>query len=264
MKERLISGIIIIAIVALVLYLGGIIFDIAISLLALASFYELMRAKKDKQIPNLMKIVSLVCMFLLMFINVDGHSFVLGLSFETLSLVFLLILAPTVFLTKYNYHVDDAFYLAAITIFLGTVFNLFITVYHESMLLFIFIIVISFATDTCAYASGKLIGKHTFTKISPTKTIEGCVFGSILGTIIATTYYSTFISNEISNIVVTVICIFVLTIINQIGDLFFSLIKRENKIKDFSNLIPGHGGILDRIDSIIFVLIALMFLIKFM
>jgi len=61
-----------------------------------------------------------------------------------------------------------------------------------------------------------------------------------------------------------VICILVLTIINQIGDLFFSLIKRENKIKDFSNLIPGHGGILDRIDSIIFVLIALMFLIRFM
>lgn len=264
MKERLISGIIIIAIVTLVLYLGGFVFDIGVSLLALASFYELMKAKKDVSIPNIMKFVSLLCMYLLMFMNVDGHSFVLGLSFETLSLVFLLLLAPTVFLTKHNYRVNDAFYLAATTIFLGTVFNLFLTVYHESSVLFLFIIVVSFATDTCAYAGGKLIGKHTFTKISPGKTIEGCIIGSVLGTIIATTYYSTFISFEPSNIVVTVICIFVLTIINQIGDLFFSLIKRENKIKDFSNLIPGHGGILDRIDSIIFVLIALMFLIKFM
>lgn len=264
MKERLISGIIIIAIVAAFIYIGGIFFDIGASILALGAFYELMRAKKDINIPNIMKAISLLCMFLLIFMNVDGHSFVLGLSFETLSLVFLLILAPTVFLTKYDYRVNDAFYLAATTIFLGTVFNLFITVYHESVLLFIFIIIVSFATDTCAYASGKLIGKHTFTKISPTKTIEGCVFGSVLGTIIAATYYSTFISNSLSNIVITVICIFILTIVNQIGDLFFSLIKRENKIKDFSNLIPGHGGILDRIDSIIFVLIALMFLIRFM
>ncbi len=264
MKERLISGIIIISVVTLVLYLGGIVFDIGVSLLALGAFYELMNAKREIKIPSLMKVISLLCMYLLMFVNVDGHSYMFGLNFETLSLVFLLILAPTVFLTKYNYHVNDAFYLAATTIFLGTVFNLFLTVYHESLLLFIFIIVLSFSTDTLAYCGGKLIGRHTFTKISPNKTIEGCVIGSLLGTIISTTYYSTFISYNPSNIVVVVICILVLTIINQIGDLFFSLIKRENKIKDFSNLIPGHGGILDRIDSIIFVLIALMFLIRFM
>ena len=264
MKERLISGIIIIAVVTLLLYLGGIVFDIGIGILALLSFYEFITAKKDVSIPPVMKIVALICMFLLIYLNVDGHSFVFGLNFETISVLFLLLLSPTVFLTKYKYKVSDAFYLTAITLFLGTVFNLFITLYHDSSLLFVFIILLSFTTDTFAYCGGKLIGKHTFTKISPNKTIEGCLIGSIIGTIIGTTYYSTIILDNPSNIVSIAVCIFLLTVIGQTGDLFFSLIKRENNIKDFSNLIPGHGGILDRIDSIIFILIAFVFIIKFM
>ena len=264
MKERLISGIIIIAIVTLILYLGGIVYDIAIGLLAILAFYELMTSKKDVSIPNIMKIFALICMLALIYINVDGHTFVFGLNYETISLLFLLILGPTVFLTRYKYKVTDAFYLAAVTLFLGTVFNLFIAIYHDSLLLFIFIILIAFTTDTFAYLGGKLIGKHTFTQISPNKTIEGCITGSIIGTIISTTYYSTIVLNDASNILGIAISIFILTVIGQIGDLFFSLIKRENNIKDFSNLIPGHGGILDRIDSIIFILIAFVFMIKFM
>ncbi|MCH5166255.1 MAG: phosphatidate cytidylyltransferase [Erysipelotrichales bacterium] len=264
MKERLISGIIIVAIVALLLYVGGIFFDIGVGILAVCSFYEFMKSKKDLIVPTLMKIVALICMLLLIYINVDGHTFVFGLNFETISLLFLLILSPTVFLTNHKYKVNDAFYLSAVTLFLGTVFNLFLALYHDSVILFIFIILLSFATDTFAFCGGKLIGKHTFTKISPNKTIEGCLIGSIIGTIIGTTYYSTFILDKPSNIVTITVCIFILTVIGQIGDLFFSLIKRENGIKDFSNLIPGHGGILDRIDSIIFILIAFVFMIRFM
>lgn len=262
MKERLISGIIMFIIVALVLYFGGLVFDIAIGILSVGAFYELIKSKKDINIPNIMKIVGMVCMLMLMYINVDGHSFTFGLSFETLSLVFLLLLAPTIFFSKRNYKVNDAFYLAAISIFLGTIFNLFIALYNESLLQFLLIIVIACVTDVFAFLAGNLIGKHKFTKISPNKTIEGCVVGSIVSTIVATTFYATLISSE--NIVKVGIMIFFLTVIGQIGDLFFSLIKRENDIKDFSNLIPGHGGILDRIDSIIFILIAFVFMIQFL
>ena len=73
MKERLISGTIIISVVTLVLYLGGIVFDFGVSLLALGAFYELMNAKREIKIPSLMKVISLLCMYLLMFVNVDGH-----------------------------------------------------------------------------------------------------------------------------------------------------------------------------------------------
>lgn len=262
MKERTISGAIIVAVVTLVLYFGGLVFDLAVGLLSIVAFYEFMTAKKDIKIPNIMKIVGMICMLMLMYINVDNHTFVFGLSFETLSLVFLLLLAPTVLLNKRNYSVNDAFYMAAISIFLGTIFNLFITLYNESLLQFILIIVIACATDVFAFLAGKLIGRHKFTKISPNKTIEGCVVGTIVSCIVSTTYYITLISSD--NIIKVAIMIFILTIIGQIGDLFFSLIKRENEIKDFSNLIPGHGGILDRIDSIIFILIAFVFMIQFL
>lgn len=262
MKERTISGVIIIALLTLVLYFGGLVFDIAIGILSVAAFYELITAKKDLNIPNIMKIIGMICMLMLMYINVDGHTFVFGLSFETLSLVFLLLLAPTIFFKKRNYKVNDAFYMAAVSIFLGTIFNLFIALYNESILQFILIIIIACTTDVFAFLAGKLIGKHKFTKISPNKTIEGCVVGSIVSTIVASTFYITLISSE--NVYKVIVMIFILTVIGQIGDLFFSLIKRENEIKDFSNLIPGHGGILDRIDSIIFILIAFVFMIQFL
>ncbi len=262
MKERAISGIIMMSILALVLYFGGLVFDIAIGILSVCAFYEFMTAKKDLKIPNLMRIIGMVCMLMLMYINVDGHTFVFGLSFETLSLVFLLLLAPTVLFKQRNYKVNDAFYLSAIVIFLGTIFNLFIALYNESLIQFILIIVIACTTDVFAYLAGKLIGKHKFTKISPNKTIEGCVVGSIVSCIVSTTFYATLISTD--SLVKVFLMILILTILGQIGDLFFSLIKRENEIKDFSNLIPGHGGILDRIDSIIFILIAYVFMIQFL
>ena len=262
MKERTISGVFILAILAFVLYFGGLVFDIAIGILSICAFYEFMRSKKDLKIPNIMKIIGMICMLMLMYINVDGHTFVFGLSFETLSLVFLLLLAPTVFFTKKNYKVNDAFYLSSIVILLGTIFNLFIALYNESLLQFILIIIVACTTDVFAFLAGKLIGKHKFTPISPNKTIEGCIVGSVVSCIVSTTYYITLISSD--NVVKVAFMILILTIVGQIGDLFFSLIKRENEIKDFSNLIPGHGGILDRIDSIIFILIAFVFMIQFL
>ncbi len=91
--------------------------------------------------------------------------------------------------------------------------------------------------------------------ISPKKTWEGFVGGTILGTFIAVMFYKTVINPEVilSNLIL--ITLF-LSIIGQLGDLFFSAIKRHYNKKDFSNIMPGHGGILDRLDSIIFVMLA--------
>ena len=125
----------------------------------------------------------------------------------------------------------------------------------------IYIFVIAFITDTYAYISGMLIGKHKLTPISPKKTIEGSVTGLIVAAIIGTFFYLMFINKEAS-VPVLIAIVAVLSIAGQLGDLFFSLIKRENDIKDYSNLIPGHGGILDRFDSVIFVSLGMLIMLN--
>ena len=260
MKKRLIGGAIIGAILIPVLYFGGAVFYTAIGLLGAVAFKELIDVRKDSNIPALMKIIGLVCMLMLTYVNVGGYSFLFGLSYQTLSLVFLLMLASTIPLHKYNYSVKDAFYLASITIFLGTVFNLFILLYDKSIIEFIYVILIAMATDVFALFGGMLIGRHKLTTISPKKTVEGSIVGSVIAVIICTTYYITLIGGNIFTIALITL---VLSVLGQMGDLFFSLIKRENNVKDYSNLIPGHGGILDRIDSVIFVLIAYVYIIQF-
>lgn len=262
MKKRILSGLIIALIAIPVLYFGGILYNIAIAILSIIAFKEFMDVKKDANIPQFMKIVGMLSMLGLIFLSKEKESLLFGLSYETLSIVYLCILAPTIFIKSRNYNVSSAFYLASISIFLGVVFNLFIALYNTSIMQFIYCILIACATDIFALFSGKLIGKHPLTKISPNKTIEGSVIGLIVAVAIASTFYITFVGSI--NIVTIIIISSILSIIGQIGDIFFSLIKRENGVKDFSNLIPEHGGILDRLDSLIFILIAFVFVIKFL
>ena len=116
-------------------------------------------------------------------------------------------------------------------------------------------IITAWGTDIFAYFVGRTIGKHKFSKISPKKSIEGCIGGTIfavallLGYIfVANTYWGTNYSYINAGLIGLV-----LSLIGQIGDFSASCIKRFVDIKDYSNLIPGHGGILDRMDSFLFI-----------
>ena len=103
--------------------------------------------------------------------------------------------------------------------------------------------------------AGRTFGKHKLTSISPKKSIEGSIGGTIGAIIIALVYtfiLQKYVNLEISYALVAV-ATFVLSILSQIGDLAASHIKREMEVKDYGNLLPGHGGMLDRIDSLIFI-----------
>ena len=112
------------------------------------------------------------------------------------------------------------------------------------------IVITAFGTDIMAYFSGYLLGKHKLCpKISPKKTIEGSI-GGILGSVILSGLFGYFFMPEI---LMHCIIIGVLgSIVSQFGDLTASIFKRKMGIKDYGHLIPGHGGILDRFDSVLF------------
>ena len=170
-----------------------------------------------------------------------------------IGLVLLTLLIPSIFDKKGEYTTKEAFYLAGTTIMVGLFFNLIMLVYNINRWELLYLLAIATMTDTFAMLIGCLIGKHKLIPdVSPKKSIEGSIGGSVVGTIIASIFYYNVISNNI-NIFILILMTLALTVLGQLGDLFFSKIKRENNIKDFSNIMPGHGGILDRIDSFSFI-----------
>lgn len=118
-----------------------------------------------------------------------------------------------------------------------------------------YIFIIAWSTDISAYLIGKNFGKHKFSQISPKKTIEGCIAGIVGATIITLLY--TLIVNKFGQMEYSYITFailgMVLSIVSQIGDFIASIIKRFVDTKDYGNLLPGHGGMLDRIDSLLFI-----------
>ena len=121
--------------------------------------------------------------------------------------------------------------------------------YHEKILL-ILVLLICIFSDIGGYIIGKTIGGKKLTKISPNKTISGSV-GSFFFSIIPLFIYNIY-DNDASSlgIIIFLLCLTV-SLTCQIGDLFISFLKRKAKVKDTGNILPGHGGLLDRIDGII-------------
>ena len=131
----------------------------------------------------------------------------------------------------------------------------------ESPIFFLYIISICFFTDIGGYVFGKIIGGKKLSKISPNKTIAGTV-GSFILSIIPLIIVINFNYLDLEFNLNNIIFCWLVSLISQLGDLFISLIKRKAKIKDTGNLLPGHGGILDRVDGIIFAVPFSYFLIK--
>ena len=120
---------------------------------------------------------------------------------------------------------------------------------YQNKLFFIYILTICIATDVGGYIFGKLLKGKKLTKISPNKTYSGLIGSYILSIIVFFYFYLEF-NYSINLIILTLL----ISSISQLGDLFISFLKRKANIKDTGTLLPGHGGILDRVDGIIFAL----------
>ncbi|MBQ4556639.1 MAG: phosphatidate cytidylyltransferase [Clostridia bacterium] len=125
----------------------------------------------------------------------------------------------------------------------------------HGVFLLIMVMVVAFATDIFAYFSGMLFGKHKLIPaVSPKKTVEGAIGGTLISAaafVGAGFLYSHLYESAAPDVIALFVCGIALSVVSQIGDLIASYIKRERDIKDYGNLFPGHGGVLDRFDSII-------------
>jgi phosphatidate cytidylyltransferase len=131
----------------------------------------------------------------------------------------------------------------------------------QGSIFFLLIISICFFSDIGGYFVGKLIGGKKLSKISPNKTISGTI-GSFIFSLIPLLVMVQFeyIDLELSYIII--ILTLLISFVSQLGDLFISYLKRKAKIKDTGKILPGHGGILDRVDGIVFALPFSYFILK--
>lgn len=260
MKQRLIGAGILIIILLPLMILGGKYFAFIVGLVALLAAKEINDLNKY---PVIIKLLTFFLMISLTFSNFDSSTMLFGLSYDFLSSLLLILAIPVIFYQiKGKYNIEDAFKQIGFILLVGLGLNYFILIRNYELKYFLFMILIPIFTDTFAYVGGVMIGKHKATKISPKKSWEGYIVGTLTATFIMTVFYNTVIGVQ-DNLVTVILVVFALTVVSHLGDLFFSAIKRHYNIKDFANLIPGHGGVLDRLDSLLFVAIAFINLMSY-
>jgi len=264
MKTRVITGTLLAIFFIPIFILGGYFLDVTLLILTGAATYELRkmfnRTEKLHDYVTIIEIILSAGLFFLLSYIFKGE---LEVAFAFLYIVTVIIIGAllSVFDEKYT------------TIHFG---NTLISVLYPaigfaaiSMLRFDsiysigFLFAVTIFTDIFAYIVGVNFGKHRLAeKISPKKSIEGSIGGIVFAIIFTILFLLAFDVDSVGNIylsiVNSIILIFVLSIVGQIGDLIASKFKRDYGIKDYSNLFPGHGGVMDRFDSAIFAAMVLM------
>lgn len=255
---RLISGIVLVIIALIALFTGGYVLAGLLLFLSLTAYRELMKACKlsgDAGKVSSMEIigyVGIVIYYLFMVFTKER---------EFLFLTLIMILVAFMFLYVFTfprYRAEQImcsfFNVAYGPLMLSFIYLVRDLEYGAYMVFMIFIS--SWICDTCAYVVGMLIGKHKMApKLSPKKSVEGAI-GGVAGSVLVGALFGYFLMAPLTGNGGTT-WIFALiggvgAVISQVGDLAASAIKRNHEIKDYGKLIPGHGGVMDRFDSVIF------------
>ena len=253
--KRVLTAIFGLPIVLLVIVFGNeILMNVIFTAIAIICMHEYLGviekiAKPIKWIAYL----STLSIVLVSFISIDLLMKVIVLAIP----IMLLLLFLKVIITNMKTDLKDVAY-TFLGIFYITFFIMFLALIRglEHGKIYIgYTILVAWATDIFAYLIGKHFGKHKFSKVSPKKSIEGCISG-VLGAVICAIIYilimKNFVNIEVSYVFIAIMTL-ILSVISQVGDFVASSIKRFVDVKDYSNLLPGHGGMLDRIDSLIFI-----------
>lgn len=253
MKTRIWTGVVGLPLLIAIMYLGGFVLVIGVSALAFFGMIEYTRAINRMMQPKINRILMLALAAMLMITIKLDYYFLMPVLLVSFIVIFCYeILSGNVEIQRGSATLMGLIY---VPVMFGHLF-LFETVNKGAYYMWL-IFVIAFTTDTAAYFIGKSIGNRKIAPlISPKKTIAGSVGGVIVAAL-CTILYGTILSSYFSFVLpwylYLVVGVFG-SIAGQCGDLTASMIKRKAKIKDFGTILPGHGGILDRFDSILFII----------
>ncbi len=251
MKTRILSGLIMVPLLAL-LYFGDYVLMAGCFIIGVVGVYEFYKGFRAMEVEPSYPI-AVVSAVLLYGIGAGDMTGIIKLSDPYIFWLFVSVLLSLLYMFK----IDERKPADAMATVTGIVYVIFFS-YHFFLVdqsdwpILIWIIVLAaFGTDIFAYFTGMALGKHKLCpKISPKKTVEGSV-GGTLGSVLLCGLFGYFFAGDI---LMHCLVLGVLGgIVSQLGDLTASVFKRHMGIKDYGNIIPGHGGILDRFDSVLFV-----------
>jgi len=250
MKQRIITAVVAAALFLPIVYYGGIPLVVLTYFLATIGLYELMKMK-NLNIFSMHGILSILFLWVLIF--PEKYRYVLDTFYYSkteLCIVFILLLLTYTVITKNRFTFEDVSFSILSSLYVGIGFYFFFETRVDGGLVYIlYSLFMIWATDSGAYFIGKALGKRKlWPEISPNKTVEGSIGGVVCAVIVALLFVL-FTDIKASIIGITV----VLSVFGQIGDLVQSAFKRHFNVKDSGKILPGHGGILDRFDSLIFV-----------
>jgi phosphatidate cytidylyltransferase len=263
MKERVISAIVALIIVIPLILIGGIAYYIGVSIISLIGYYEFLKVREnEKKITPYVKAISALA-YLLIVISPLTTNINFLIDYRLIILDLFVCFLPLIILDKKDYDAEDALVLVSATLFLGIAFSYLITIRKMDVLYLIYVVLVTIMSDTFAHFFGTKIGKHKLCPaVSPNKTVEGMIGGVFFGTFLGTVFFKTFIDVS-ANLFMVIVISLALSLVAEFGDLVFSAIKRKYGVKDYGNIMPGHGGVLDRLDSILFAILAFSYLVSF-
>jgi phosphatidate cytidylyltransferase len=280
LRTRIISGVIAAVILFVIMRLTPFVMGIVIFIASLIALYEFYHALRKADFHPINSVGFIVCTLFLLYISrafVNNSNIVLANFFNFIfqkDIIYLIVYILTIYMLVqivFRYKelkLEDIAITLLGLIYIPFLLSFILLVrlmdngYELSWVAFIG----AFSTDTFAYFIGKFFGKKkVLPEVSPNKTVAGCIGGVIGGIICVTLYGALYINNVTSlnvNIYHYIIIGLLCGIVAQLGDWTASAIKRSVNIKDFGHIMPGHGGILDRIDSLLFVAPAVYFYIN--
>jgi phosphatidate cytidylyltransferase len=256
MKQRVITAAVALVVFIPIIWYGSFVIELAAAVLAVVGVYELFKMKGLELASFEGALAALGTIFLVL--PKERWFFFLPEKADNFILFYLtvMILLGGLVASKNMYTISQAGFPVIASLYVGVGFQNFVTARQAGFVVLLYALFVVWATDIGAYFIGKRFGKHKLMPdVSPNKTIEGSLGGILSAVAVALIFLLVNPDKElfVYNLPVMLILTVVFSIVGQFGDLVESSIKRHYDVKDSGNILPGHGGILDRFDSLLFV-----------